>query len=377
MQKLLPLALGLLALVAGGLALSFFFEARELRTELDALKRERTAQLARIETLEKTKARLQADAAAVASRPDSTPAAEAKDGARTAQAGARPAGRPDANTTRVNFNPDNPQFQRLMAVQQKAGLDARYAPLFKKLSLPPGQIDQLKTLLVEKQMALVDVMSAARAQGVTDRQQVRALAAQTVGEIDNNIRTLIGADGLQQLQQFERTAPQRALVDQLATRLSYTSSPLTPQQSEQLVQILADNAAPAGGPPGAVIGPNEGPVMRYATSISTSSSGHGPGPGGPGMAMSGTLALGGPTTNISDQAVSQAQAILSTEQLAALQQVRAEQQAQQQAMSQMMQEAMKNQEPGQPGGVRQVVIQMGVPGGPPPPPPPPPPPGGE
>jgi hypothetical protein len=262
-------------------------------------------------------------------------------------------------------------MQRVMVMQQKAQLDSRYGALFKKLGLPAPQIDQLKNLLVEKQVAVMDVYSAARAQGLTgpgSREQIQALAQQTTGEIDSSIRSLLGDEGYRQFQQYEKTAPQRAVVDQLATRLSYTASPLTSQQSEQLVQILANATPQTGRSDVAPMGSPAGGVVRVVSSTVAS------GPGtGPGVFMSATL---GGTAPIPNEALSQAQAVLSTDQFAALQQIQAEQQAQQQVFGQMIQEAVKNQGPGHtsPGGPPaggQMMIQIGTSEmGPPPAPPP-------
>src|SRR5690348_10464108 len=53
---------------------------------------------------------------------------------------------------------DRPEVQRMVAMQQKAALDARYYSLFKRLALTPDQLDKFKDLLVEKRTAMMDVM---------------------------------------------------------------------------------------------------------------------------------------------------------------------------------------------------------------------------
>ena len=44
---------------------------------------------------------------------------------------------------------DNPQFQKLMGIQQKAMLDSTYGALFKILNLTPQQLDQFMNLMVQ------------------------------------------------------------------------------------------------------------------------------------------------------------------------------------------------------------------------------------
>lgn len=207
---------------------------------------------------------------------------------------------------------DNPQAQKLIALQQRAALDAHYAGLFKKLGLSPEKLNQFKNLLVEKQSAMMDVAAAARAQGLDprrDRDEFRALVSQTQAELDNNIRSVLGDAAFSEYQQYQQTLPQRTTAEQFAQRLSYTATPLTPPQTEQLVQILAQtsNRSTEGG-------------SARANFLSS-------------------IGVGGSGAVITDAALTQAQGVLSPDQLAALQQFQQEQLAQQQLMRSLRQGA--------------------------------------
>lgn len=198
---------------------------------------------------------------------------------------------------------DNPEYQKLMAVEQKGRLDQRYAALFKKLGLTPEQLDKFKDLLVEKQTAMLDVMMAARAQGLnprTDPDGFRALVTSTQNDIESSIRSALGDQAYSTYQDYEHTLPYRNVVDQLDSRLSYSASPLTDAQSEQLVQALAGahpNNATAQNPVREAIGPMFGRTPQGA---------------------------------LNNQAMSMAQGILTPDQYGALQQLQQEQQAQSQ-----------------------------------------------
>ncbi len=227
---------------------------------------------------------------------------------------------------------DDPKFAKLMAAEQRGQLDGRYAALFKNLKLSPADLEKFKNLLVEKQDSMRDVMAAARAQGLdprNDRAAFQQLVSQTNSEIDANIQATLGADGFQQYQQYEQTLPERNLITQLDQRLSYSSAPLTQDQQDQLVQLLAQTA-PATNPDAAArAGPN------------------------------------GPRYNVTDQAIATASAVLSPDQVAALQQLQQEQQAQRAIFQQM-----RNQQPGSGGatttapvsGGAAPVVRVGTPG---------------
>lgn len=210
---------------------------------------------------------------------------------------------------------DNPEVQRLMAMQQRGALDSRYAALFKSLNLTPAQLEQFKNLLVEKRTSLADVMAAARSQGLNGREnrdEIRALVQNAQSEIDASIRSAIGEAAYAQYQSFEQTQPERNVASQLQQRLSYSDSPLTDSQVEQLVQLLSTTTD-----------------RNVPTASSVRAAGSRIGFGG----NSGAL--------ITDQTITQATTVLSASQAQALQQLQQEQQAQAQ-LAKLMREQLRN-----------------------------------
>lgn len=220
---------------------------------------------------------------------------------------------------------NNPDFVRAMALQQKAALDGRYADLFRRLRLSPDQVNRLKDLLVERQSVGMDVMAAAREQGLegrNSREQLRTLMQEGEAAVNSEIQSLLGAEGYAAYQSYEQTQPQRNVVDQLQTRLSYSSAPLSESQSDQLVRILAATS-PASGNRG---GGGGGTLNVIAAA----------GRGGAAVAQVAGMAVGA-TAAVTDASIAQAQTVLAPAQVEALKQIQAEQQAQRQ-----LSEAMRN-----------------------------------
>jgi hypothetical protein len=249
---------------------------------------------------------------------------------------------------------NKPEVQALMRVQQTAAVDARYAALFHSLNLDPAQNEKLKALLVERQSTLQDVMAAAREQGINPRndpEAFRKLIADAQNDINDSIRGVVGDNGLVQLQNYEQTLPQRTLVNEIQQRLSYTNTPLTPSQADQLVQILAttapqrnNNQIPGGDlPPGLPPGGGRAGFGGMAEVGGLIAGAMGGGPGGFG---------GGNTARVTAAAVAQAQTVLAPPQVAVLQQVQ-EQQQSQQKLQQILRETVSGGQNGggtQPGG---------------------------
>jgi hypothetical protein len=219
---------------------------------------------------------------------------------------------------------ENPEFNKLWTDQQKARINSTYGALFQSLNLTPEQTAQFQNLLAERQMSMLDVLSAARAEGVTGRDQIASLVQQAGSAIDSQIQALLGPDGYSQYNNYLQTMPQRNQVNQLQTLLVTSGgTPLQDYQTQQLAQILAQN--------------------------STGNNGGQRGGGGFLGAMGGLFAtpVTGPT--ITSGAVAQAAGVLTPAQLQTLLQMQQQQAAQQQITRMLRQSFGGAQGGGTPG----------------------------
>lgn len=368
-----PYLIALFALTTiGGLMLAWqqYGELTQLRTA--AMNRDERADLQkRLWDLEKQNRLLRDRIAAArpAGGPDGPPGAP-ESLADEPPRGGRPGrgGNPIQQANALRELMARPEVVALLNSQQKAAVDARYAALFRSLNLTPEQAEKLRNILADRQTTMQDVMNVAREQGIdprTDRDAYQKLLEVARNDINASIKSVIGESGFAQFETYEQTLPQRNVVNQLQQRLSQSDTPLSPQQADQLVQILAANtppspARPAGAPPPPPDG-GPGPGGRgggpdIGTFIGGALFG-GPAGGGP------PLLAGGPdggraansTAPITANAITQSQAVLSGPQVTALQQLQQQQQNQQQ-LSKIINEAIATQNTGNPAR-----------GGPPPP----------
>ncbi|HVU23613.1 MAG TPA: hypothetical protein VHE13_05760 [Opitutus sp.] len=271
----------------------------------------------RLHSADQQRADLEAKVASLQKKPDDAGETPAEDPASDRNGFGRRGGR----SGKFRELMERPEMQKLVAVEQKARLDSRYAGLFKSLGLTPEQLDKFKNLLVEKRTSMMDVMSAAREQGINPRSDPDAfhkLVSDAQAEIDNNIRSVLGDAGFSQYQNYEQTLPERGLVDQLQQRLSYSSTPLTDAQAEQMVQILA--ATTGSGRTGA----NGVPVALTAF----------------GSRAASLAGFG--NNQITDTAINQSLGVLAGPQVDALKELQQEQQAQAQ-MNAAIREQFRNQ----------------------------------
>lgn len=247
---------------------------------------------------------------------------------------------------------NRPEAVRLMAMREKAMLNARYAALFKKLALSPEKLAQFQSLLADKLSVPMDVMTAASQQGINpmqNPQEFRQLVQNAQAEIEEKIKAALDPASSAQYQNYVQTEPQRTVVNQLQQSLSYTDTPLTTAQADQLIQILTDTSTVNGG------GGAPGTGGAAVTYVNRTGSGNSmvvavitPPPDG-GGGFGGSL--------VTDETVTRAQSVLSTAQIQALREI----QQQQQAAAQLRQQMMQN--PGTGGAPPPLPIA-----GPPPPP---------
>lgn len=287
-----------------------------------------------------------AEAGDPAAARDALPGGPDRGGGRGDPQGRGERGPPQMNALRALM--DKPEVQAMINLQQKAGIEARYAPLFRNLNLTAEQTEKLTALLTERGNTRQDVFAAAREQGIdprTNPEAYRTLLADAQNQINNGIKGVIGESGFAQFQTYEQTLPQRSVVNDLQQRLSYSSTPLTPPQAEQLIQILAQNAPPRPAtPPDIPTGPNLAvAVSSQGPGSDSHGGGRGPDPGAMAMAVfggggapgmipgmpDGPIRVGGPPL-VTDAAIAQSQSVLAPPQVAALQQLQQQQQGQQQ-----------------------------------------------
>lgn len=151
-------------------------------------------------------------------------------------------------------------------------VEARYGPLLRSLSLPPGATARLRELLTERQHAAIDVANEAMVAGlnpIRDLATITQAIALAESDVDADIEREYGATVRAACRDFEIARPERNTVNQLAGVLATTAEPLNPMQQQRLVQLLR-NTSPSSAPVdinGAVFGGLSGRALINAQTI--------------------------------------------------------------------------------------------------------------
>jgi RNA polymerase sigma factor (sigma-70 family) len=139
----------------------------------------------------------------------------------------------------------HPEVKQALIASKIAEIDFRYSALYRSLGLTPAQIAQFQT-----------IMLASGSGGWVNRLLVPELKEMVFSIVDTDqtqngtrrLRELLGDDGYRQFTEFNRVDSARQLAVQVASSLYFTEAPMTPAQSEQLIQILDNNRSPRSGP---------------------------------------------------------------------------------------------------------------------------------
>jgi RNA polymerase sigma factor (sigma-70 family) len=137
----------------------------------------------------------------------------------------------------------NADFQRAIIEGQKSGLGVRFGPLYKNLNLSPEQVAKFEQRLADSFQDEVDFAAAIHAKGFAPNDPaIATLATTEKARLETDLRAILGEAGLRDYQNYERSYGAREMVNTLLGNLVYNGSLLSPQQVNQLTQVLAEQS---------------------------------------------------------------------------------------------------------------------------------------
>jgi RNA polymerase sigma factor (sigma-70 family) len=129
-------------------------------------------------------------------------------------------------------------------------VEGRYVALFNELKLTRDQLNVLNNLLGEKQRVLEETVDALLKQGLipeSNMPTIRRAVTDAQASVNAAIRSELGEDVYDRYSKYEQTLPQRNTVTQLAGSLRGSATPLTENQADRMIEILALTHEPEAG----------------------------------------------------------------------------------------------------------------------------------
>ncbi len=134
---------------------------------------------------------------------------------------------------------EDPELRMDMVERQMQRLDRGYADFFKRLNLPPEELDALKTLMAERSVLRMEAGLRASAASEEERKALKEEYSNQMVLLSDDINGLLGEEDAKKLTQYTKTLEYRGEVENFERSLSYTDTPLDERQSEALVNAFA------------------------------------------------------------------------------------------------------------------------------------------
>ena len=137
----------------------------------------------------------------------------------------------------------NPQARKMLRDQQKVGMGAIYKGFATEMKLAPEQTDKLNDLLADHIMEDVGHVTTVLRDKLTPEQMDQLFAGQDAA-LQEQVRTLLGQDGLAQYQDYTQNLLGRLTADQFKGQLTGTDAEKG-EKAKQFRQALQDAAQAA------------------------------------------------------------------------------------------------------------------------------------
>jgi hypothetical protein len=125
----------------------------------------------------------------------------------------------------------------------RADLDAQWGPLYRQLNLSADKIEQFKDLLVKHEERRLDVTAVAAEQKLSlSDPAIQKMRSDDGGIRVREMRALLGNEAMKAYNQYNHELVLQPIVAEVAARTYFTATPLTAEESQRLVAILAENS---------------------------------------------------------------------------------------------------------------------------------------
>jgi RNA polymerase sigma factor (sigma-70 family) len=137
----------------------------------------------------------------------------------------------------------DPEVQRTRIEMERIGMGLRFSQLYRNLNLTPEQVARFEARWIESRQEGVDILAAAKSNGVApDDPVIRTLASQGKEKYENDMRAILGETGFAEYQNYERSYPARDVVGGMLANLTFAGAPLSSDQMNQLTRAIAEQS---------------------------------------------------------------------------------------------------------------------------------------
>ena len=151
----------------------------------------------------------------------------------------------------------HPDLQAAFEKAYHANRDHLYGALYRRLNLPPDQIDRLDDLMAKDVENNFDLMGSAQAQNLpANDPTIAKLRQEQADELHQQEAAVLGPQNYTAFQTFDNEMPIRNAVGDASSMALVSGSPFTADQEEQMTQLLAQTSSAFQQNPGKKLDPS-------------------------------------------------------------------------------------------------------------------------
>ena len=161
---------------------------------------------------------------------------------RPPEPGGLPPGGPDggrATTGGLAAMLQTPEGKKMFRDQSANIVRSRYAEFAKRMKLSPQDTTVVMNLLADRRAALM----SARVSSGGDTDKIATETSAIQGEFSDKLLATLGQDGLNQLNEYDQSVEERAMVGQLEEQFNAAGLQLDSTQKESLIQVMQSERA--------------------------------------------------------------------------------------------------------------------------------------
>jgi len=134
-----------------------------------------------------------------------------------------------------------PGMKDMIRAQQKGQMDLTYGPLFNYLQFSDGDLEKFKGVLLDRQMALMDVSLDMMNSSATpeERKAASGRIKEMTNVYDSKLKEFLGDENYTVYQSYEATQPERMQVNLFKGTLN-SDVQMTAEQEDNLIQAMHD-----------------------------------------------------------------------------------------------------------------------------------------
>ena len=146
-------------------------------------------------------------------------------------------------TLTTTLTPEQQEKKRQRLLTSRKLFDSQYAALYRRLHLPPVELEKFKDLLAEREWEAMVELSFARKSGLDEMRNIETRQFQAAANVEGNerIRAFLGEANYAYFEHYDQSATLRNLFSRFTDELELLGAPMSDEQMDKFAELANTN----------------------------------------------------------------------------------------------------------------------------------------